>query len=43
MKKPTIIINDLDAERLDTLMEQPAYAAHRLPKRSMMNWTVRIF
>ena len=26
MTKPTIIINDLDAERLDALMEQPAYA-----------------
>lgn len=26
MKKPTIIINDLDAERLDKLLEQAAYA-----------------
>ncbi|MEI9598958.1 nucleoside diphosphate kinase regulator [Moellerella wisconsensis] len=26
MTKPTIIINDLDAERLDKLLEQPAHA-----------------
>ena len=26
MKKPNIIINELDAERLDMLLEQPAYA-----------------
>lgn len=26
MNKPTIIINDLDAERLDKLLEQPAHA-----------------
>ncbi|KLN97762.1 nucleoside diphosphate kinase regulator [Moellerella wisconsensis] len=26
MTKPTIIINDLDAERLDRLLEQPAHA-----------------
>lgn len=26
MSRPTIIINDLDAERIDRLLEQPAYA-----------------
>ncbi|NAU78103.1 nucleoside diphosphate kinase regulator, partial [Klebsiella pneumoniae] len=26
MTKPTIIINELDAERLDSLLEQPAFA-----------------
>ncbi|MCG3470087.1 nucleoside diphosphate kinase regulator [Xenorhabdus bovienii] len=26
MKKPKIIINELDAERLDSLLEQPAFA-----------------
>lgn len=26
MSRPTIIINDLDAERIDMLLEQPAYA-----------------
>ena len=26
MKKPNIIINELDAERLDILLEQPTYA-----------------
>ncbi|EAA4071423.1 nucleoside diphosphate kinase regulator [Salmonella enterica subsp. enterica] len=26
MSRPTIIINDLDAERIDHLLEQPAYA-----------------
>nr|AUN36479.1 regulator of nucleoside diphosphate kinase [uncultured bacterium] len=26
MSRPTIIINDLDAERIDILLEQPAYA-----------------
>ncbi|PXV41608.1 nucleoside diphosphate kinase regulator, partial [Salmonella enterica subsp. enterica serovar Newport] len=25
MSRPTIIINDLDAERIDRLLEQPAY------------------
>ncbi len=26
MSRPAIIINDLDAERIDILLEQPAYA-----------------
>ncbi len=27
MSKPTLIINELDAERLDTLLAQPAFAS----------------
>ncbi|MDI7361697.1 nucleoside diphosphate kinase regulator, partial [Cronobacter sakazakii] len=29
MSRPALIINELDAERLDSLLEQPAFA--RLP------------
>ncbi|MBD2797820.1 nucleoside diphosphate kinase regulator [Xenorhabdus sp. 18] len=32
MKKPKIIINELDAERLDSLLEQPAFANTRIAK-----------
>lgn len=33
MSRPTIIINDLDAERIDILLEQPAYAVCQSPTR----------
>ncbi|STG53628.1 regulator of nucleoside diphosphate kinase [Escherichia coli] len=35
MSRPTIIINDLDAERIDILLEQPAYAG--LPIADALN------
>lgn len=35
MSRPTIIINDLDAERIDMLLEQPAYAG--LPIADALN------
>ncbi len=32
MTRPAIIINELDAERIDRLLEQPAFApTYRLP------------
>ena len=35
MSRPTIIINELDAERIDRLLEQPAFAS--LPIASALN------
>ena len=35
MSRPTIIINDLDAERIDRLLEQPAFAG--LPIADALN------
>lgn len=35
MSRPTIIINDTDAERIDILLEQPAYAG--LPIADALN------
>ena len=35
MSRPTIIINDLDAERIDRLLEQPAFAS--LPIADALN------
>lgn len=31
MTRPAIIINELDAERIDRLLEQPLSPTHRLP------------
>lgn len=41
MSRPTIIINDLDAERIDRLLEQPAYADLPIATRSTPNWIAR--
>ena len=35
MSRPTIIINELDAERIDRLLEQPALAS--LPSAEALN------